>query len=67
MREGSLKPLPLRDGGERFVELYLVLADPDAAGPGVLRLAQIIREAVAVECPRRAVGNDGSDAGSDGK
>jgi DNA-binding transcriptional LysR family regulator len=54
LREGSLKPLPLRDGGERFVELYLVLADPDAAGPGVLRLAQIIREAVAVECPRRA-------------
>jgi DNA-binding transcriptional LysR family regulator len=52
LREGSLKPLPLRDGGERFIQLYLVLADPDAAGPGVQRLAQIIRESVASECLR---------------
>jgi len=44
---GLLKPLPLRDGGERSVALYLVLADPDFAGPGVRRLAAIIRAAVA--------------------
>lgn len=43
---GLLKPLPLRDGGERSVALYLVLADPDFAGPGVRRLAAIIRAAV---------------------
>ncbi len=50
---GTLKPLPLREGGERFAELYLVLAERDDPGPGVQRLAQIIREAVASECPRQ--------------
>lgn len=50
LRDGSLKPLPLRDGGERFTELYLVLADPDSAGPGTRRLAEIIRESVGREC-----------------
>jgi DNA-binding transcriptional LysR family regulator len=49
---GTLKPLPLREGGERFGELYLILADPDAAGPGTRRLCAIIREAVAAECDR---------------
>ena len=53
LREGSLKRLPLRDGGERYLQLYLTLADPDAAGPGTLRLAQIIRESVASECMQR--------------
>lgn len=53
LQDGSLKPLPLRDGGERFMQLYLVLADPDAAGPGTLRLAEILREHVASECVRR--------------
>lgn len=52
LREGSLKPLPMRDGGERFTELYMVLADPDSAGPGTRRLAEIIRAAVATECMR---------------
>lgn len=50
LREGTLKPLAFRDGGERFAELYLVLADPDSAGPGTRRLAEIIREAVNTEC-----------------
>ena len=61
LREGSLKRLPLRDGGERFLQLYLVLADPDAAGPGTLRLAQIIRESVASECLQRGAA-DAADA-----
>ena len=47
---GTLKPLPVREGGERFAELYLVFADRDAAGPGTLRMADIIREAVAGAC-----------------
>jgi DNA-binding transcriptional LysR family regulator len=47
---GTLKPLPMREGGERFAELYLVFADRDAAGPGTVRLAQIIREEVARSC-----------------
>jgi hypothetical protein len=40
----------VREGGERFVELYLIFADRDAAGPGTLRLAEIIRESVTLEC-----------------
>jgi len=49
---GTLKPLLLREGSERYVELYLVFADRDAAGPGTLRLAQIIRESVAEACEK---------------
>ena len=45
LASGVLKPLPLREGRERIMTLYLVLADPDFAGPGVRRLAQILREA----------------------
>ncbi|MGB6306779.1 MAG: hypothetical protein WBF89_03215, partial [Steroidobacteraceae bacterium] len=47
---GELKPLPLREGGERRAELYLVFADRDYAGPGTLRLADIIRQHVAEQC-----------------
>jgi len=43
---GDLKRLPLRDGGERRVHMYLIFIDRDAAGPGVLRLAEILREEV---------------------
>lgn len=50
---GRLKPLPMREGGERWVQLYLVLADPDFAGPGTRRLAEIIRQGVALECAKR--------------
>jgi len=52
---GTLKPLRLREGGERFAQLYLVFADRDHAGPATLRLAQIIREQVAKECRRQGV------------
>ena len=47
---GTLKPLPMREGGERYGQLYLVFADRDAAGPGALRLAEIIRARVAETC-----------------
>ena len=51
---GTLKRLPLREGQERLVQLYLVLADPDFAGPGVRRLAEIIRDETGRECPTRS-------------
>jgi DNA-binding transcriptional LysR family regulator len=51
LERGALKALPLREGAERFVTLYLVLADGDAAGPGSRRLASIIGEAVKRYCP----------------
>jgi DNA-binding transcriptional LysR family regulator len=53
LASGLLKPLPLREGRERIVPLYLVLADPDCAGPGMRRLAEIIRETVAGACKAR--------------
>jgi hypothetical protein len=52
LEAGVLKPLTQRDGGDRYVELYLVFADRDGAGPGTLRLAQIIRETVAAACTK---------------
>ena len=50
-RAGTLKALPF-EGLERYAELYLVFADREHAGPGALRLAEIIREATANECQR---------------
>lgn len=50
LAEGILKVLPLRGGRERMAQLYLIFADRDAAGPGTLRLAEIIREDVKVSC-----------------
>lgn len=47
---GTLKPLPLAEGSERFVTLYLVYADRDAAGPGVRRLVEILRRKVDALC-----------------
>jgi len=54
LERGELKALPLREGGERSADLYLVFADRDYAGPGALRLAQIIREQVVGQCPKDA-------------
>jgi DNA-binding transcriptional LysR family regulator len=53
LERGLLKPLPLREGGERWGELYLVFADPDYAGLGAQRLAQIIRDQVPRACRAR--------------
>jgi DNA-binding transcriptional LysR family regulator len=50
LAEGVLKKLPIRGGNERSLELYLIFPDRDAAGPGTLRLAEIIREGVARRC-----------------
>jgi DNA-binding transcriptional LysR family regulator len=47
---GTLKRLPLREGGENVSPIYLVFADRDAAGPGALRLAAIIRERADAAC-----------------
>ena len=47
LASGALLPLPLAEGSERYVMLYLTLADADTAGPGVRRLAEILRGRVA--------------------
>lgn len=56
LEAGVLLPLPLREGRERVAPLYLILADPDFARPGVRRLAEIIRETVGAECASRRIG-----------
>jgi DNA-binding transcriptional LysR family regulator len=52
LERGALRPVPLREGSVRQGLLYLVFADRDAAGPGVLRIAEIIRTKVKEECAR---------------
>ncbi|MFL1483335.1 LysR family transcriptional regulator [Marinobacter sp. LN3S78] len=52
LEAGVLKPLPL-SGGERLADLYLVFADAEAVGPGVRRLAEILRDKVKPVCPSR--------------
>lgn len=43
LANGTLKPLPLEEGAERWGTLYLVQSD--SAGPGTRRLAELVREA----------------------
>lgn len=50
LREGLLKPLPLKEGAEKWAQLYLVFADRDYSGPDVINLAEIIRAGVASQC-----------------
>jgi DNA-binding transcriptional LysR family regulator len=50
LASGALRRLPLREGAERFATLYLVYADRETAGPGTLRLAEIIRDTVKTQC-----------------
>lgn len=50
LERGTLKPLPLREGGEREAQLYLIHADRDYPGRGAQRLAEIIREGVNTLC-----------------
>ena len=69
LASGALAPLPLREGGERWADLYLVFADRDYAGPGARRLAEIIRGSVAEQCtkhqPRQGPGSATIEFGND--
>ena len=60
LASGTLKALPLREGRERYADLYLVIADPDFAGPGALRLADILRAAVVTHPASAAHAPDGT-------
>ena len=39
-----------------YGEIYLVLADPEGAGPGIRRLAEILREGARSEFDKRHPG-----------
>lgn len=54
LADGRLLPLPLREGQERWADIYLIVADPDFAGPGIRRLVEILRERVKAACSQHA-------------
>lgn len=54
LRADLLRPLPMRSGGERFVEMYLIFAQRDYADRDTQRLAEIIRSRVATCEPAAA-------------
>jgi DNA-binding transcriptional LysR family regulator len=62
LASGTLAPLPLREGGERWADLYLVFADRDYAGPGARRLAEIIRGCAAEQCAQHQSREDSGSA-----
>ncbi len=45
LKSGVLKPLPLREGAERFAELFLVLPERDLAGPAAQAAEAAIKKA----------------------
>lgn len=53
LASGELKELQMSEPREFVGQLYLVFADREGAGPGLLRLAQIIRDEIASSCSRR--------------
>ncbi|WP_430459694.1 LysR family transcriptional regulator [Thalassolituus sp. LLYu03] len=50
LRDGRLKVLPLEPDGTRFVDLYLVEAHPQTAGPATKALARLLANRCA-DCP----------------
>ena len=56
LADGVLKPLPLRGGSERYLQMYLIFADQESPGPGTLRLAEIIRSEMSACCPQATGG-----------
>lgn len=55
LQDGTLKPLPMREGGERFGEAYLIFANPDFPTPSAVRMAEILKEDVLKLRPRARV------------
>ena len=51
LEEGSLKPLPMREGAERYGEVYLIFSDPDFPTRSAVRMAEILREDLENLCP----------------
>jgi hypothetical protein len=41
----------MREGAERFTEVYLIFADPDFPTQSAVRMTAILREDVAELCP----------------
>lgn len=48
LASGLLKPLPLARGGKQVTGIYIVLTDPEGAGPATRALARCIQDQVAM-------------------
>jgi DNA-binding transcriptional LysR family regulator len=59
LEAGQLRQLPMREGGARFGQLYLVFADPENPGKAAERLAHILREDVGKLCQEQRVAGPG--------
>lgn len=55
---GLLKPLPMREGAERWAMLYLIFADRDAAGPCATAFADKLKAEIGVFRRRDAMQSD---------
>src|SRR5690606_11141696 len=60
LEQGLLQPLPLEAGGKRSVELYLVFADRDSAGPATQALAKVLHQICDQACGRKRRQGSGS-------
>lgn len=61
LARGLLKVLPLRDGGERWLPLYLIYAERDDAGPGLRALADCLRRHAQRVCTEVRDGRSAGD------
>ena len=52
LAQGTLKPLPMLEGSERRVQLYLVYSQGDYAGRATRHLGELIRSTVAQHFPK---------------
>ena len=52
LEAGTLKPLPLTEGGTRTTEISLVYADRDSAGPATRALARQLADTCSSACAR---------------
>jgi len=52
---GSLKPLPMKEGGRRYGEVYLILADADFPTQSAVRMSEIVRQDVIELCPPEGI------------
>ncbi len=61
LKDGTLRPLPLREGRIRHVALYLVHSQPELAGPATRRLADVLIQAATAfaRAPEGGVANIG--------
>ncbi len=50
LKAGTLRPLDMREGGERFAQTYLIFADPDFPSRSASRMAEILREDIKQLC-----------------